>query len=88
MNYPTSISLQTLKSQLDIFKKTLVAEQKKGSQVYFQQLIKSELNKVFKTLPKGVDKSEILPFLEENLKSDKNKAVIIATVKELLGKEN
>jgi len=86
MNYP--INLQTLKSQLDFFEKTLTNKQKVANQAYFQQLIKSELSKLLKSLPKGVDKSEILPFLEENIKSEKNKQIIIVTVKELLGKEN
>jgi len=53
-----------------------------------RQITKIEIDKVFKSLPKGVDKSEILPVLEENLKGEKNKTIIIATVKELLGKEN
>ena len=86
MNYP--ISLQTLKSQLDFFEKTLTNKQKAANQAYFQQLIKVELSKLIKSLPKGVDKSEILPLLEENLKGEKNKAIIISTVKALLGKEN
>ncbi|CAG8548570.1 1178_t:CDS:2 [Paraglomus brasilianum] len=85
MNYP--INLQTLKSQLDFFEKTLTNKQKVANQAYFQQLIKVELNKLLKSLPKGVDKSEILPFLEENLKGEKNKVIIIATVKELLDGE-
>ena len=66
-----NINPQALKSQFDRFEKTLLAKQKLANQAYFQQLIKSELTKLLKTLPKGVDKSEILPFLEENIKSEK-----------------
>ncbi|CAG8597611.1 11005_t:CDS:2 [Paraglomus occultum] len=64
MNYPTSISLQTLKSQLDIFEKTLLVKQKVANQDYFKQLIKVELGKLLKSLPKGVKKIEKAIFIQ------------------------
>src|SRR4051794_36574185 len=93
MNYPTSISLQTLKSQLDIFKKTLLAEQKTTNLTLFKQLIKSEIGKLSQ---KGVSKEEILKLVEEifgsqNFQNGKYKGgqeVIIQTIQEFFGKEN
>src|SRR6185369_10137001 len=90
MNYP--ISLPTLKSQLDIFEKTLLVKQKVANQAYFQQLIKTELSKLLKTLPKGVDKEEVLKYVKD-ITSSSNfqkevKEVAIETVYEFFGKTN
>jgi Ca2+-binding EF-hand superfamily protein len=53
-----------------------------------RQIAKSELNKILKNLPKGVDESQILPILEKEFKGEKNKQRIIEEVINLLGKEN
>ncbi|CAG8472466.1 11197_t:CDS:2 [Ambispora gerdemannii] len=85
MNYP-------LQSQLKIFEKTLLAKQKVANQAYFQQLIKTELSKLLKTLPKGVDKEEVLKYVQD-ITSSSNfqkevKEVAIETVYEFFGKTN
>ena len=87
---------QALQSQLSLFKKNLLAEQKKGNQVLFKQLIKSELTKILQNLPQGLDKNQLLIlfqdiFGQKNFQNGKYKGgqeVIIETVQEFFGKEN
>nr|CAG8498128.1 11302_t:CDS:10 [Entrophospora candida] len=59
-------------AELEKFKKTQNAEQKSANQAYFKQLIKAELAKLLKNQPQGVDKAQIIPLLEENLKNTAN----------------
>jgi len=91
-----NINLQTLKSQLDLFKKTLITEQKSANQLFFKQLIKTELTKILQNHSQGLDKSQLLTLLLEifgsnnfqNGKYKGGKEVIIETFYEFFGKEN
>jgi hypothetical protein len=91
-----NITAQTLRSELSLFEKNLVAKQKSVSQPFFKQLIKSELTKLLQNHSSGLDKNQFLTLLQEvfgsqnfqNGKYKGGKEVIIETVHEFFGKEN
>ena len=98
MNRPlnSSVNLQTLKSQLDLFEKTLLTKQKSTNQDFFKQLIRQETTKLLQNLPQGLDKNQLLALLQEifgsqnfqNGKYKGGKEIVIETVHEFFGKEN
>src|SRR5204862_6506972 len=98
MNRPlnSSVNLQTLKSQLDLFEKTLLTKQKSTNQDFFKQLIRQETTKLLQNLPQGLDKNQLLTFLQDifgsqnfqNGKYKGGKEIVIETVHEFFGKEN
>jgi hypothetical protein len=93
MNY---ITPKTLKSQLDSFEENLLLKQKTATQATFKQLIRIELTKLLQNLPRGVDKTELLTYLQDifgknnfqNGKYKGGKEIVIETVQEFFGKEN
>ncbi|CAI2201719.1 10941_t:CDS:2, partial [Funneliformis geosporum] len=76
-----------------LFKKTLLTEQKIANQTLFKQLVKSETTKLLQNLPQGVDKSQLLSYLQDifgsqNFQNGKYKGgqeIIIQTFHEFFG---
>lgn len=84
---------QALQSSLALFEKTLLTKQKSANQTLFKQLIKSELTKNLQNLPQGVNKEEVLKYVQD-ITSSPNfqkgvKEIAVETVYNFFGgKEN